>query len=78
MIVKRLAESGALTTAMSRSDAVDVAWFATDPMLFDRFVRIRGWSVSRFEAWLTRLLVGQLVAWSSGYLTISVPCMVEW
>jgi hypothetical protein len=62
MIVKRLAESGALTTAMSRSDAVDVAWLATDPVLFDRFVRIRGWSVNRFEAWRARLLVGQLLA----------------
>jgi hypothetical protein len=46
---------------MSRAEAADVAWLATDPVLFDRFVRIRGWSVSRFEAWLARTLTGQLL-----------------
>ena len=60
-VVKRLAEVGVLTAAMSRADAVDVAWFATDPVLFDRFVRIRGWSVNRFQAWLAALLVAQLL-----------------
>jgi AcrR family transcriptional regulator len=61
-VVKRLAELDALTTAMSRAEAVDVAWLSTDPVLFDRFVRVRGWSVTRFEAWLSRMLVGQLLA----------------
>jgi hypothetical protein len=31
------------------------------PVLFDRFVRIRGWSVGKFESWLTRTLTGQLL-----------------
>lgn len=61
VIVKRLVELDVLSGAMSRSDAVAVAWFSADPVLFERFVRGRGWSVSRFEAWLARLLVGQLV-----------------
>jgi len=61
-IVKRLVELDALTSEMSRADAVDVAWLATDPVLHDRFVGVRGWSKSRFEGWLARLLVGQLVA----------------
>jgi AcrR family transcriptional regulator len=61
-VVKRLAKLGALTTAVSRAEAVDVAWLSTDPVLFDRFVRVRGWSVTRFEAWLSRMLVGQLLA----------------
>jgi hypothetical protein len=58
-VVKRLA---ALTGAVSRADAADVAWLATDPLLFDRFVRIRGWSVGKFETWLTRTLTGQVLS----------------
>jgi AcrR family transcriptional regulator len=61
-VVTRLAKLDALTTAMSRAEAVDVAWLSTDPVLFDRFVRVRGWSVARFEAWLSQMLVGQLLA----------------
>jgi AcrR family transcriptional regulator len=61
VIVKRLVELDVLTGVLPRADAVDVAWFGTDPVLFDRFVRLRGWSVSRFEAWLARLLVSQLM-----------------
>ena len=61
-IVKRLVTLDALTSATSRAEAVDVAWLATDPVLFDRFVRVRGWSVTRFEAWLTRTLIAQLLS----------------
>jgi hypothetical protein len=46
---------------VSRTDAVDLAWLATDPVLFDRFVRIRGWSVGKFETWLARTLISQLL-----------------
>jgi AcrR family transcriptional regulator len=60
-VVKRLAALDALTDAVTRADAADVAWLATDPVLFDRFVRIRGWSVGKFESWLTRTLTGQLL-----------------
>jgi AcrR family transcriptional regulator len=60
-VVKRLVALDALTDAVSRADAVDLAWLATDPVLFDRFVRIRGWSVGKFETWLARTLTGQLL-----------------
>ena len=60
-VVKRLAALNALTDAVTRADAVDLAWLATDPVLFDRFVRIRGWSVAKFENWLARLLTEQLL-----------------
>ncbi|MDT5080521.1 MAG: hypothetical protein QOJ80_5158 [Mycobacterium sp.] len=60
-VIKRLATLGALTPAMSRADAADVVWLATDPVLFDRLVRMRGWSVKRFGAWLGRTLTTQLV-----------------
>jgi AcrR family transcriptional regulator len=51
-----------LTEGMSRVEAADVAWLATDPVLYDRLVRIRGWSVGTFEAWLARTLTDQLLA----------------
>ncbi len=60
-VVKRLATLDALSETMSRADATDVAWLATDPLLFDRLVRSRGWSVGKFEAWLTATLTGQLL-----------------
>jgi AcrR family transcriptional regulator len=59
-VVKRLVGLDALGGDVSRADAVDVAWLATDPVLFDRFVGIGGWSVARFEAWLARTLTAQL------------------
>lgn len=60
-VVKRVVGLDALGGDLSRADAVDVAWLATDPVLFDRFVGIRGWSVARFEAWLARTLTAQLL-----------------
>jgi AcrR family transcriptional regulator len=60
-IIKRLAALGALAPELTRADAVDIAWFATDPVLHDRFVRVRGWSAKRFDTWLARLLVTQLL-----------------
>jgi AcrR family transcriptional regulator len=60
-VVKRLVGLDALGGDLSRADAVDVAWLATDPVLFDRFVGIRGWTVARFEAWLARTLTAQLL-----------------
>ena len=61
-IVKRLAAMDALSAEMSRTEAVDIAWLATDSVLYDRFVRVRGWSVRRFDAWLARFLTSQLLA----------------
>jgi len=61
-VVKRLARLGALTNAMSRADAADVVWLAADPVLFDRLVRTRGWSVESFGTWLGKTLTTQLLA----------------
>jgi AcrR family transcriptional regulator len=60
-VVKRLVALNVLTDAVTRADAVDLAWLATDPVLFDRFVRLRGWSVAKFDDWLARMLTGQLL-----------------
>jgi AcrR family transcriptional regulator len=61
-VVKRLGGFQALADGMSRAEAADMAWLATDPVLFDRLVRTRGWSVAKFEAWLARTLTDQLLA----------------
>jgi AcrR family transcriptional regulator len=60
-IVKRLSALDALRPELARSGAVDVTWLAGDPVLFDRLVRVRGWSIRRFEEWLGAGLIWQLV-----------------
>ena len=62
MVVERLAALDALNRALSRDEAVDVAWLATDPALFDRLVRLRGWSTKRFQEWVGELLKQLVVA----------------
>jgi AcrR family transcriptional regulator len=59
-IVERLADLNALGD-LGVDEAVDVAWLAGDPALYDRLVRERGWSPRRFEEWLAGTLVGQLL-----------------
>lgn len=59
-IVKHLREHHALAARRS-GEAVDLAWLATDPVWFDRLVRVRGWSVTRFAAWLGDTLVSDLL-----------------
>jgi AcrR family transcriptional regulator len=61
VVVKRLTALRALNRHVSRTEAVDIAWLATDPALYDRLVRVRGWSTNRFAAWLGRMLVVQLL-----------------
>ena len=61
VIVDRLVEMDALSTDLTSEEATDLAWLACDPALFDRLVRQRGWSIGKFEEWLARNLVGQLV-----------------
>src|SRR5258705_4930487 len=50
--VWRLRDLEALTTHITYQEAVDVVWLAMDPAIFDRLVRVRGWTASRFEEWL--------------------------
>ena len=62
MVVGRLRALGALTSDLTYDEAVDLVWLATDPVLFDRLVRVRGWSRRRFEKWLSQYLIGQLIS----------------
>jgi hypothetical protein len=39
----------------------DLFWLYNDPTLFDKLVRQRGWSIARFQAWLTEALQVQLL-----------------
>jgi AcrR family transcriptional regulator len=60
-IVDRLRNLDALTGDLTHEEAVDVVWLATDPGLFHRLVRMRGWTTARFEKWLAETLRRQLL-----------------
>jgi len=60
-VVGPLREMKALTTDITYQEAVDLVWLAMDPALFDRLVRVRRWSTSRFKQWLASTLCRQLL-----------------
>jgi AcrR family transcriptional regulator len=60
-IVGRLIALDALDSGLERDQAVDIAWLATDAVLYERLVHIRGWSQRRFESWLANSLCRQLL-----------------
>jgi TetR/AcrR family transcriptional regulator, regulator of autoinduction and epiphytic fitness len=55
------ADAGALRADLDIEVAADLMWFYNDPSLYDKLVRQRGWSVDRFQAWLTEALQVQLL-----------------
>jgi TetR/AcrR family transcriptional regulator, regulator of autoinduction and epiphytic fitness len=55
------AHAGALRPDLDIEGAADLMWFYNDPSLYDKLVRQRGWSVDRFQAWLTEALQVQLL-----------------
>lgn len=61
MIVDRVIALGALASSTTRARAIDQAWLSADPMVFDRMVRTRHWSVKSFKTWLADALIGQLL-----------------
>jgi AcrR family transcriptional regulator len=60
-VVRRLGDLKALATGITHQEAADLVWLAMDPILFDRLVRVRGWSTSRFAEWLGENLCRQLL-----------------
>jgi AcrR family transcriptional regulator len=60
-VVRRLRDLDALSGDLTYDEAVDLVWLATDPVLYDRLVRTRGWSTARFEDWLADSLCRQLL-----------------
>lgn len=60
-VVNRLIELGALRGDLTSEEAADMAWLCGDSSLYDRLVRQRQWPIERFEHWLGRSLVHQLI-----------------
>ncbi|HEU4673505.1 MAG TPA: helix-turn-helix domain-containing protein [Candidatus Limnocylindrales bacterium] len=60
-LVDRLADEGALRTDLSREDARDIVWTLCSLAVRDLLVQERGWSDARYEAWLARTLIAQLI-----------------
>jgi len=60
-VVGPLRDMKALATDITYQEAVDMVWLAMDPALFDRLVRVRRWSTSRFKEWLASTLCRQLL-----------------
>jgi AcrR family transcriptional regulator len=61
IIVRRLVTLEALKPGLSRREATDLAWLASDAVLYERLVRVRSWSDLRFEKWLAESLCRQLL-----------------
>jgi hypothetical protein len=55
------AEAGVLRPDVDVDMVGDLFWLYNDPTLFDKLVRQRGWSIARFQAWLTEALQTQLL-----------------
>jgi AcrR family transcriptional regulator len=60
-VVRRLRGMKGLASGITTNEAVDLVWLAMDPVLFDRLVRVRGWSMRRFGEWLGENLCRQLL-----------------
>ncbi|MEO6956472.1 MAG: helix-turn-helix domain-containing protein [Antricoccus sp.] len=58
---KRLVALDALQTGISEREAADLLWLFNDPSLYDKLVRQRGWSDTRFQDWLTAELLANLL-----------------
>ena len=54
-VAGRFVAEGILRPELDAEHAAGVLWLANDPSLFDKLVRERGWTVDRFQAWLTEL-----------------------
>src|SRR5687768_7948542 len=58
---KLFADACARRPDVDASTAADLMWLDNVPSLYDRRVQQRGWSVARFQAWLTEALQMQLL-----------------
>jgi hypothetical protein len=61
VVIDAIAARGALRRPLTRSEAVDVAWLFSDPLMYRRLVGASGWSPRRFERWLAQSLQEQLL-----------------
>ncbi len=61
-VVRSLAAVGALAPGLDQAHATAVLWTLTAHDLYRLYVRERGWSADRYEAWLGRALAVALLA----------------
>lgn len=61
-IARSLAGAKALRPGLRQRDAADIIHALLSPEVFGLLVTDRGWPVERYETWLTRTLVDQLLA----------------
>jgi hypothetical protein len=50
-----------------------VLWALTAPELADRFVRRRGWTLDRYEAWLAGAMADALLGPGAGPVSAGTP-----
>jgi AcrR family transcriptional regulator len=61
-LVTHLADSGLLAAGCDQAAAADACWALTEPGLFLDLTADRGWQPGRYEDWLTRMLIANLLA----------------
>jgi AcrR family transcriptional regulator len=65
-VARSLARAGALRPDLRERDAADMIHALLSPEVYRLLVLDRGWQPGRYEAWLTRVLVDQLLAGGVG------------
>jgi AcrR family transcriptional regulator len=61
-VVARLTALGALRAEVGEDEAADTVFAVMEPAVFDRLTRQRGWTLARYQEWITRSLRTLLVA----------------
>ena len=59
--VRMLADRGALKPGLAVDTAIDLTWTLCSLAIYDLLVLDRGWSDDRYQAWLTRAIVCELI-----------------
>jgi AcrR family transcriptional regulator len=60
-IARSLASAGALRPGLRERDAADIIHALLSPELYQLLVIDRGWKTERYQPWLTKTLIGQLL-----------------
>ena len=61
LIARSLSRSGALRPELRPRDAADIIYALVSPEVYGLLVVDKGWQPERYEQWLTRILVDQLL-----------------
>ena len=62
MIARSLARAGALLPELRERDAADIVHALMSPEVYRLFVQDRGWKPERYERWLRKTLIDQLLS----------------